>query len=73
MLAFGMQTRRRSGLPKAVRAARQSLGSRAIRRAGEVLKTLDGRGAHMKKDGGDLFQRQAVNEAGFPDIKKTKP
>ena len=45
----------------------ERIRARAIRRAGEVLKTFDGRGAHMKKDGGDLSQRQAANEAGFSE------
>ena len=45
--------------------------ARAVRRAGHLLKYLDGRGAHMKKGPASLTQRQAAEQAGLsPDQQK---
>jgi hypothetical protein len=36
-------------------------------RRGELLKQIDARGAHMKKDGAGLSQRQAADDAGLSE------
>jgi beta-phosphoglucomutase-like phosphatase (HAD superfamily) len=41
--------------------------ARAVRRAGELLKQLDGRGDHMKKGGTSLSRTDAANRAGMSD------
>lgn len=40
---------------------------RAYRRAGELLKQFDGRGAHMKTDSSDPSQRDIANQAGMSE------
>ena len=41
--------------------------ARAVRRAGELLKQIDGRGEHMKKGGASLSRTQVADAAGMSD------
>ena len=41
-----------------------------MRRAGELLKQFDGRGAHMKNDGAVVSQKDMASQAGMSQRQK---
>lgn len=52
---------------ESLRKMADRIQARAIRRCGELLKQIDARGDHMKKEGAHLSRTQAADDAGLSE------